>query len=185
MHRIFGFVCIISKSFLIFWFHLHLLYQTYVNIRGPGICCWFSDRSNWSDWNFEAAVLWINPDIYTDQCGPIVIYHCITLLAIMQLCSHLFHFSCWLGHLSTILTKDGRPHTVYTFTPWEVFYSPQAESTMWEGPQLYASSEGNMNMKSLNCSSTYTWLTGRLITDTLTIQWNHHSLMLSHHYTHY
>ena len=61
--------------------------SSYSNIRGPGIGCWFSDRSNGSQWNFEAAVLPINPYIYTDQWEPIVIYHAITLLVFIQLCS--------------------------------------------------------------------------------------------------
>ena len=41
--------------------------SSYNRMRGPGIGCWFSDRSNCSHWSFEAAVLPINPHIYTDQ----------------------------------------------------------------------------------------------------------------------
>ena len=40
-------------------------------MRGPGIGCWLSDCSNCSHWSFEAAVLPINPNIYTDQWEPI------------------------------------------------------------------------------------------------------------------
>ena len=38
--------------------------------------------------------------------------------------SLIFHFSRWLGQLSTVLTKDESPHTGYTFTPWVVFFTP-------------------------------------------------------------
>ena len=51
--------------------------SSYNRMRGPGIGCWFSDRSNCSHWSFEATVLSINPNIYTDQWEPIVIYHSI------------------------------------------------------------------------------------------------------------
>ena len=47
-------------------------------MQDPDIGCWFSDRSNCSHWSFEAAVLPINPNIYTDQWEPIVMYHSIT-----------------------------------------------------------------------------------------------------------
>ena len=63
----------------------------YSHMRGPGIGCWFSDRSNCSQWSFEAAVLPINPNIYTVQWEPIIIYHPITLLVVIQLCSP----RCW------------------------------------------------------------------------------------------
>ena len=52
--------------------------SSYNRMRGPGIGCWFSDRSNCSHWSSEAAVLPINPNIYTDQWEPIVMYHSIT-----------------------------------------------------------------------------------------------------------
>ena len=52
--------------------------SSYNRMRGPSIGCWFSDRSNCSHWSFEAAVLPINPNIYTDQWEPIVMYHSIT-----------------------------------------------------------------------------------------------------------
>ena len=63
-------------------------------IRGPGIGCWFSTRSNCSRWSFETAVLPINPSIYTDQWEPIIIYHSIILLVLIQLCSP----RCWHLH---------------------------------------------------------------------------------------
>ena len=53
--------------------------SSYSHMRGPGVGCWLSDRSNCSHWSFEAAVLPINPNIYTDQWESIVIYHSITL----------------------------------------------------------------------------------------------------------
>ena len=52
--------------------------SSYSHMRGPGVGCWFSYRSNCSHWSFEAAVLPINPNIYTDQWEPIIIYHPIT-----------------------------------------------------------------------------------------------------------
>ena len=60
--------------------------SSYSHMRGPGVGCWFSDRSNCSHWSFEAAVLRNNPNIYTDQLEPIVIYYSITLLVVIQLC---------------------------------------------------------------------------------------------------
>ena len=57
--------------------------SSYSHMRGPGIGCWFSDRSNvyiyCSCRSFAAAVLLINPNIYTDQWEPIIIYHSIIL----------------------------------------------------------------------------------------------------------
>ena len=53
--------------------------SSYSHMRGPGVGCWLSDRSNCRHWSFEAAVLPINLNIYTDQWEPIVIYHSITL----------------------------------------------------------------------------------------------------------
>ena len=98
----FVFVCFITKSFLTYSFVLPTptlsticrplssytcsitpetvnVGSSYSHMRGPGVGCWLSDRSNCSHWSFEAAVLPINPNIYTDQWEPIVIYHSITL----------------------------------------------------------------------------------------------------------
>ena len=96
----FVFVCFITKSFLTFVLPTPTLSticgplssytfsitpetvnvgSSYSHMRGPGVGCWLSDRSNCSHWSFEAAVLPINPNIYTDQWEPIVIYHSITL----------------------------------------------------------------------------------------------------------
>ena len=95
------FVCFITKSFLTYSFVLPTptlstvcrplssyvcsitqetanVGSSYSHMRGPGVGCWFSYRSNCSHWSFEAAVLPINPNIYTDQWEPIVIYHSIT-----------------------------------------------------------------------------------------------------------
>ena len=127
--------------------------SSYNRMRGPGIGCWSSDRSNCSHWSFEAAVLPINPNIYTDQCTTRLL---LLLLVLIQLCSprcwhldsnycrtrcrqsqlrfvlsplllrssRIFHFSHWLGQLSTVVTKDESPHTGYTFTPWVVSFTP-------------------------------------------------------------
>ena len=96
------FVCFITKSFLTYSFVLPTptlstrcrplssytcsitpetvnVGSSYSHMRGPGVGCWLSDRSNCSHWSFEAAALPINPNIYTDQWEPIVIYHSITL----------------------------------------------------------------------------------------------------------
>ena len=69
------------------------------HMRGPGIGCWFSDRSNSSHWSLEAAVLPINTNIYTDLWEHIVIYQYITLLLPIQLCSPC----CW--HLELLSYK--------------------------------------------------------------------------------
>ena len=45
--------------------------SSYNRMRGPGIRCWFSDRSNCSHWSLTLT-------FYTDQWEPIVIYHSIT-----------------------------------------------------------------------------------------------------------
>ena len=63
------------------------------HMRGPGVCQWFSDRSNCSHWSFEAAVVPIYPNIYTHWYEPIITYHSLHLLVVIQLCSPL---SCHL-----------------------------------------------------------------------------------------
>ena len=93
------FVCFINKSFLTYSFVLPTptlsticrplsnytcsitpetvnVGSSYSHMRGPGVGCWLSDRSNCSRRSFEAAVLTIN--INTDQWEPIVIYHSLT-----------------------------------------------------------------------------------------------------------
>ena len=65
--------------------------SSYSHVWDPEICHWFLDCSNCSHWSFEAAVLPINRNIYTDQYEPIIIYHSIPLLVIIQLCSPC----CW------------------------------------------------------------------------------------------
>ena len=64
--------------------------SSYNRMRGPGIGCWFSDRSNCSQWSFEAAVLPINPNIYTDQCTTLLLL-LLLLLVLIKLCSP----RCW------------------------------------------------------------------------------------------
>ena len=73
--------CLQQKKCYYFWWSLWLVNvgSSYSHIRGPGVGCWLSDRSNCSHWSFEAAALPINANIYTDQWEPIVIYHYITL----------------------------------------------------------------------------------------------------------
>ena len=92
------FVCFITKSFLTYSFvstspalsticrplssyvcsitpETAKVGSSYSHTGGPDVGCWFPDRSNCSHWSFEAAVLPINPNIYTDQWEHIVIYH--------------------------------------------------------------------------------------------------------------
>ena len=61
-------------------------YQTYVRFDNhTRDCHLFLDCSNCSHRSFETAVPPINPNIYTDHCEPIIIYHSITLLLVIQL----------------------------------------------------------------------------------------------------
>ena len=75
--------------------------SSYSHMRGPGIGCWLSDRSNCSCRSFEAAVLPTNPNIYTDQWEPINIHHSIIFLVLIQLCSP----RCW--HLDSNYCRTG------------------------------------------------------------------------------
>ena len=62
-------------------------------MRGPGIGCWFSDRSNCSHWSFEAAVL---PLTFTLTSENLSLYTTLLLLLVLiQLCSP----RCW--HLNS------------------------------------------------------------------------------------
>ena len=93
----FCFVCFITKSFLTYSFFPPTpalstisrplsssmfsitpatanVCSSYNRMRGPGIGCWFSDRSNCSHLSFEAVVLPINPNIYTDQCTTLLLF---------------------------------------------------------------------------------------------------------------
>ena len=91
------FVSLLSHFWLIHFFYLRLLYQPYLGLcQAPCVqshqrqpmsavaitACKVqvsaADSSNCSHWSFEAAVLPINPNIYTDQWEPIVMYHSIT-----------------------------------------------------------------------------------------------------------
>ena len=105
------FVCFITKSFLTFVFpstpalstisrplssYMCLITpetakvgSSYSHMRGPGIGCWFSDRSNCSHRSFEAAVLPIKPNIYTDQWETIIKY--TTLLFYWSLYNYAAH----------------------------------------------------------------------------------------------
>ena len=64
-------------------------YTCYSHKQGSDISCWFSDRSNCKQWSFEAVVLPINRNIYTDHWEPIVIY--ITLLLYWSLYNYTAH----------------------------------------------------------------------------------------------
>ena len=83
--------------------------SSYSHMRGPGVGCWLSDRSNCSHWSFEAAVLPINPNIYADQWEPIVIYHSITLTGRYTTMQPTL-LTSWLQLLST--TNDAGPTSI-------------------------------------------------------------------------
>ena len=117
------------------------------NIRDPGIWPWFSDRSNCSHWSFETDVLlltltlhWstyhyastlyiyttIQPTLLTttvlqgvdNHNWVLRCHHCYHTYIYWVCSSWVFHFLRWLEQLNTVLTKDGSPHTGYTFTSW-------------------------------------------------------------------
>ena len=60
--------------------------------------------------------------------------HCYCICVCWGCCSRIFHFSRWLGQLSTVLTKGESPHTGYTFPLGRCFCSP---NTRQEGPRFY------------------------------------------------
>ena len=127
--------------------------SSYKRMRGPGIDCWFSDRSNCSHWSLTLTFT-----LTSENLSLIPLYY--VLLVLIQLCSprcltpttviqgvdnhswglycrrcycirvcwgrssRIFHFPSWLGQVSTVLTKDESPHTGYTFTPWVVSFTP-------------------------------------------------------------
>ena len=53
--------------------------------------------------------------------------HCCCICICWGCCNRIFHWSCWLGQLSTVLTKDESPHAGYTFTLDGFFYPPSRE----------------------------------------------------------
>ena len=69
--------------------------SSYSHMRGPGVGCWLSDRSNCSHWSFEAAVLPINPNILH---WPVRTYRYISL--------YYFNWSLYnyAAHAADILT---------------------------------------------------------------------------------
>ena len=70
--------------------------------------------SNCSHWSFEAAVLPINPNIYTDQSGPIVIYNSfLLLLVVIQLCSP----RCWRLDSNYCRTRCRQSQLRFVLTP--------------------------------------------------------------------
>ena len=78
--------------------------SSYRHMRCRGICHWLSGRSICRHWNCDAAVLPINSNIYTDQYEPIIIYHSMPLLVLIQLCSP----HCW--HLDSNYFRKGDVH---------------------------------------------------------------------------
>ena len=90
------------------------------HMRGPGIGCWLSDRSNCSQWSFEAAVLPMNPNIYTDQWKPIIIYHSIIILVFLQLCSP----RCWYIDSNYCRTKCRQSQLRFVLSPLLLLLRP-------------------------------------------------------------
>ena len=138
------FVCFITKSFLTYSFVLptHTLStvcsplssyvcsitpetanvgSSYSHMRGPGVGCWFSNRSNCSHWSFEAAVLPIKPNIYTDQWEPIVIHHSITFTGRYTTTQPTL-LTSWLQLLSYKVQTITHKHTItlamYFYIHW-------------------------------------------------------------------
>ena len=127
--------------------------SSYNRMRGPGIGCWFSDCSNSSYWSLTLTLTCENLSLYTTLllllvlCSPRC-WHPTTVVQgvnnhnwgldcrrcyCIRVCwgrpRRIFHFSCWLGQLSTVLTKDESPHTGYTFTPG----GSKRRSLTWQG----------------------------------------------------
>ena len=122
--------------------------SSYNRMRGPSIGCWFSDRSNCSHWSLTLTFTLTdeNLSLYTTLLLVLALIHldsnyCRTRCSrqsqprfelsplllhprLLGRSSRIFHFSRWLGQLSTVLTKDESPHTGYTFTPWVVSFTP-------------------------------------------------------------
>ena len=125
--------------------------SSYNRIRGPGTGCWFSDRSNCS-LTLTFTLTSENLSLYTTQLlywsynyaahdayilTPTTVVQgvnnrswglycrrCYCIRVCWGRPSRIFHFSRWLGQLSTVLIKDETPHTGYTFTPWVVSFTP-------------------------------------------------------------
>ena len=126
---------------------------SYNCMRGTGIGYWFSDRSNCSHWSLTLTFTLTseNLSLYTTLLLVLVLIQlwgadiltpttvvkgvgnhswglycrrCYYIRVCWGRSSRIFHFSRWLGQLSTVLTKDESPHTGYTFTPWVVSFNP-------------------------------------------------------------
>ena len=114
----------------------------YNRMRGPGIGCWFSDRSNCSHWSLTLTFTLTSEhlSLYTTLLLLLVFIQlswlpttvvqgvdnhswglycrrCYCIRVCWGCSSWIFHFSRWLGQLSTVLTKDESPHTQVTPLP--------------------------------------------------------------------
>ena len=84
------------------------------DMRGPGIRCYFLDRSNCSHWRFQAVELPMIPNIYTDdQCEPIIIYNFIILMVVLQPCSP----RCWQLVTSYCRTRCRQSQLRFVLSP--------------------------------------------------------------------
>ena len=66
--------------------------SSYSRMQGPGICLWFSDRSNWSHWSFEATVL---------RCQ---LAMTLTLANVNLSLYIMLYFYCWLYNYAAQFT---------------------------------------------------------------------------------
>ena len=81
------------------------------HMRGPGIGCWFSDRSNCSHWSFEAAVL---PLTFTLTSENLSLYTTLLhLMVLIQLCSP----RCWHLNSSYCRTRCKQPRLRFVLLP--------------------------------------------------------------------
>ena len=99
----------------------------------PGLGCWFLDHSNCSHWSFEAAMLPIKPNIYTDQWEPSLY---TTLLFYWSLYNYAAHAAGVLTPFTVVQGVDnhswglycrrcycicvcwGRPCRIFHFSRW-------------------------------------------------------------------
>ena len=72
--------------------------------------------------------------------------------------SRIFHFSRWLGQLSTVLTKDESPHTGYTVTPWVVSLTPPSIAHWVGGTSILRLSRTNKHTGFCLLCKSFWWL---------------------------
>ena len=143
----FTFVCFITKSFLTLFTYTCFInkalcratcVQSYqrqprpaVDMRGPGIGCWFSNRyiplyyttGLYTTLQPTLLTSWLQLLPYKVQITTAKVCTVTAAIAFAYVWGsscQIFHFRRWLGQQRTVLTKDESPHTGNTFTPWAV-----------------------------------------------------------------